>query len=45
MAATFASEDTGMHPQIANSFITLLSSRERRPTRKRFWLFRLFGRG
>ncbi len=33
-----------MHPQIANSFISLMASRDRQPRRRRFWLLRLIGR-
>jgi hypothetical protein len=33
-----------MHPQIANSFISLMATRERPPRRRRFWLLRLLGR-
>jgi hypothetical protein len=45
MAAVFAIEGQSMHPQIANSFISLMAGRERKAHRKRFWLFRLLGRG
>jgi hypothetical protein len=44
MAAASAVEGRSMHPQIANSFISLLVQRERPASRKRFWLFRLIGR-
>jgi hypothetical protein len=44
MAAAFAVEGRSMHPQIANSFISLMAHRERPAPRKRFWLFRLIGR-
>ena len=33
-----------MHPQIANSFIRLLSPRDRRPTKSYSWLRWLMGR-
>jgi hypothetical protein len=45
MAAVFPIEGQSMHPQIANSFISLMAGRERQTPRKRFWLFRLLGRG
>jgi hypothetical protein len=44
MAAASADGGPIMHPQIAKSFINLMSTRRRPPRRRRFWLLRLIGR-
>ena len=44
MAAMFSVEDRCMHPQIANSFISLLGPRERAKPPRFSWFRRLLGR-
>ena len=44
LAAAFAGEEPDMHPQIANSFISLLATRDRTTKPRLAWLRRLLRR-